>query len=93
MTFYYAATDENGVLCIDQMGDSVDVWTAEHVAKSATLFPDTIYFEVEPPPAPLTFEQSIERMRALFDDDFGDDYNAIVQIAAILRQTEVSRNQ
>lgn len=42
--FYFALTDENGVLCVDQMDSSHANWTAEQVAQIAQRNPEVIYF-------------------------------------------------
>lgn len=48
-TFYYADTDENGVLCVDRLPDDFD-WTIDSVAAAlASEYPDTIYFSVQRP--------------------------------------------
>lgn len=47
MTFYYAQTDENGVLCVDQVGDERTAHTMVSVAGLAESYPEVIYFTVE----------------------------------------------
>lgn len=47
MHFYYAKTDENGVLCVDQLDGGDTEFTPEEVAKIATSYPDTIYTRIE----------------------------------------------
>lgn len=43
--YYYAITDELGVLCVDQI-DSTHEWTEEQAAKLASQYPEIIYFEI-----------------------------------------------
>lgn len=42
-TFYYALTDENGVLCVDQL--NAGQFTEEQVQVIAPTYPSTIYFQ------------------------------------------------
>lgn len=45
--FYYVATDENGVLCIDQLDTcNTRKWNHEKVAALADDHPETLYFEI-----------------------------------------------
>lgn len=50
MTFYYALTDENGVLCVGQLDWDNTTPTADDVAHNlAQHYTDVIYFTVETP--------------------------------------------
>lgn len=49
VTFYYARVDNNGVLCVDQLGDKGDgeqVVTEEQTAELAVSYPNVVYFTV-----------------------------------------------
>lgn len=45
--FYYAQTDKNGVLCVDQLAKDEVEWNPEYVAVLATVYPEVIYFRIE----------------------------------------------
>lgn len=47
MAFYYAQTDENRVLCVDQLDGGDTQFTFEEVAKIANSYPNTIYFAAD----------------------------------------------
>jgi hypothetical protein len=48
--FYYANTDENGVLCVDQIDWDTSIPTVDDVAHNlAQHYTDVIYFTVEAP--------------------------------------------
>lgn len=46
--YYYAITDDLGVLCVDQLSDD-QTWTEERTAGIAESYPDAIYFTVDLP--------------------------------------------
>lgn len=44
-TYYFAVTDENGVLCVDQV-DEYSQPPSDQIQRMAEVYTDTNYFEV-----------------------------------------------
>lgn len=65
-TFYYAQTDDNGVLCVDQLDEFGGPWTYQTVGRHASFHPETIFFAVEPTSTCIHCDRAI-----VLDDEEG----------------------